>query len=102
VQQRRDVRIDQIKYIGKESNSLEEVEAGLHHSAENVYTEFPDPRRDEWQTTILPALRKLPPAILEESGLSHRMIMYTLAGKRPHRKNRERLARIVQKLGVIW
>ncbi len=99
---RRHVRIDQIKYIGKESNSLEEVEAGLMHSAENVYTEYPDPRRDEWQTKILPALRKLPPAILKGSGLSPRMLRDTLAGRsRPYRKNRERLAAIVRKLGVI-
>src|SRR6202022_2512019 len=34
--QRRHVRIDQIKYVGKESNNLEEVDAGLMHSAENV------------------------------------------------------------------
>jgi hypothetical protein len=58
VLQRRHIRIDQIKYIGKESNNLEEVEAGLHHSAENVYTEYPDPRRDEWQRKILPALKE--------------------------------------------
>jgi hypothetical protein len=30
--QRRHIRIDQIKYIGKKSNSLEEVDAGLVHS----------------------------------------------------------------------
>ncbi len=72
--QRRHVRIDQIKYIGKESNSLEEVEAGLHHSTENVYTEYVDRRRDEWQTKILPTLRKIPPAILlKMSGLSSTM-----------------------------
>jgi len=34
--QRRHVRIGEIKYIGKESNSLEEVEAGLIHAAQNV------------------------------------------------------------------
>src|SRR5581483_1027882 len=56
--QRRHVRIEQIKYIGKESNSLEQVDAGLVHSAENVYTEYIDPARDEWQTQILPALKK--------------------------------------------
>jgi hypothetical protein len=100
--QRRHVRIDQIKYIGKESNSLEEVEAGLHHSAENVYTEYPDPRRDEWQTKILPALRRLPPSMLEESGLSPRMLRDTLAERsRPYRKNQERLGAIARKLGMI-
>jgi hypothetical protein len=98
--QRRHVRIDGIKYIGKESNSLEEVEAGLEHSTENVYTVYVDRRRDEWQTKILPALRKIPPAILERSGLSRRTIMYTLAGKsRPHRKNRKLLVNIVRNLG---
>ena len=56
--QRRHIRIDQIKYIGKESNSLEEVETGLIHSAENVYTEYLYRRRDEWQTKILPALKE--------------------------------------------
>lgn len=45
--------------MGKESNSLEEVEAGLEHSAENVYTEYLDRRRNEFQTKILPALRKI-------------------------------------------
>jgi len=41
---RRHIKIDQIKYIGKESNNLEEVEAGLEHSKQNIYTEYPDPR----------------------------------------------------------
>ena len=100
--QRRHVRIDQIKYIGKESNSLEEVEAGLIHSAENIYTEYLDRRRDEFQTKILSALRKILPAILEKmSGLSPRMLRDTLAGRsRPYRKNQERLARIARKLRI--
>jgi len=98
--QRRHVRIDQIQYIGKESNSLEEVEAGLMHSAENVYTEYPDRRRDEWQTKILPVLRKILPAVLVKmSGLSPTTIKDTLAERsRPYQKNRERLAQIVRKL----
>jgi hypothetical protein len=93
------VRIDQIKYVGKESNSLEEVEAGLIHSAENVYTIYTDPRRDEWQTKILPALRKIPPAVLVRiSRLSPTTIKDTLAGRsRPYRKNQELLAVVVRK-----
>ena len=55
--QRRYIQIDQIRYIGKESNSLEEVDAGLIHSAQNVYTEYIDPARDEFKTKLLPALR---------------------------------------------
>jgi hypothetical protein len=101
--QRRPVRIDQIKYIGKESNSLEEVDVGLIHSPENVYTEYPDPRRDEWQTKILPALRKIPvPILIKKSGKSRSTIFEWLAGRsRPHRKNQERLATIVRQLEMI-
>src|SRR5262249_27210298 len=44
--QRRHIWVDQIKYIGKESNSLEEVSQGLIHSELSVYTEYSDPRRD--------------------------------------------------------
>jgi len=100
--QRRHVRIDLVKYIGKESNSLEEVEAGLEHSAENIYTEYVDPRRDEWQTKILPVLGKIPVEILmRTSGRSRSTIFEWLAGRsRPHRKNQERLAAIVRKLGM--
>ena len=36
--------------IGKESNSLENVDAGLVHSEKNAYTEYIDPKRDEWTT----------------------------------------------------
>jgi hypothetical protein len=69
--------------IGKESNSLEEVEAGLVHSAENVYTVYPDPRRDEWQTKILPALRKIPlPLLAEMSGISRRALIDIRAARR--------------------
>ena len=98
--QRRHVRIDQIKYVGKESNSLEEVEAGLIHSAENVYTLYTDPRRDEWQTKILPVLKKIPLAVLAKmSVLSRRELSNIKAGRsRPHRTNQELLASIVRKL----
>jgi hypothetical protein len=96
--QRRHVRIDQMKYIGKESNSLEEVDAGLIHSEQNVYTEFPDPRRDEWQTKIIPALkqRKLSDLVEQCRGkLSRRALIDIRAGRsRPHRKNQELLAAI--------
>jgi hypothetical protein len=96
--QRRHVQIDQIKYIGKESNSVEDVESGLVHSKQNAYTEYPDPRRDEWQTKIVRALREIPLSILEkESGLSRRMLIKARSGQvRPHRKNRELLESIVR------
>jgi hypothetical protein len=57
---RRHVRVERIIYIGKESNRLEEIEAGVIHSPKSVYVEYPDPRPDEWQTRILPMLKKIP------------------------------------------
>ena len=100
--QRRHIRVGQIKYIGKESNSLEDVESGLIHSEQSVYTEYPDPRRDEWQTKILPALKAIPLKSLVEAcegKLSRRALIDLRAGRsRPHPKNQEMLAAIVKKL----
>ena len=101
--QRRHVGIEQIKCIGKESNSLEVVESGLIHSEQNVYTEYPDPRRDEWETKIRPALRKISLSVLQEkSGLSRVMLINARTSRaRLHRKNQELIAEIVRKLGAI-
>jgi hypothetical protein len=98
--QRRHVTVDLIKNIGKESNDLEDVEAGLIHSEQSVYTEYPDPRRDEWILKILPAVKKAPlKTLIKESGLSERALLDIRAGRsKPHRKNRELLAGVVRKL----
>jgi hypothetical protein len=99
---RRHVLIDQIKYIGKESNNLEEVEAGLEHAQQNVYTEYPDPNRDEWSTKWLPALRGalLADLVRECKGkISRRALIDLRAGRsRPHRRNQDLLASIVHRL----
>jgi hypothetical protein len=74
--QRRHCRIESVTGIGKESNRLEEVGAGLIHSAENVYNVYSDPSRDEWQRKVIPALKQARIADLaRESGLSRRTIM---------------------------
>jgi hypothetical protein len=101
--QRRHIRVDQIKYLGKESNSLEEVDQGLIHSAQNVYTEYPDPRRDEWETKVRPALKRVPLSVLhKKTGLSRRMLIKARTGRaRPHLRNRKMLVAIVRKLGLI-
>lgn len=103
--QRRHIQIELIKSIGKESNSLEDVESGLIHSAENVYTEYPDPRRDEWSTKIVPALNSKEvtlPLLERESGLSRRMLIKARTGRtRPHPKNQELLANVLRKLGIV-
>ena len=98
--QRRHIRIKQIKYIGKESNALEDVNAGLVHAEQSVYTEYPDLRRDEWQTKTLPILKQIPLNFLVEScagKLSRRAVIDLRAGRsRPHPKNREMLTDIAK------
>jgi hypothetical protein len=97
---RRHIRIDFIKYIGKESNSLEEVDAGLIHSVENVYTEYTDQRRDEWETKIRPALKTIPlSSLIKETGLSRRMLIKARTGRaRPHRNNQRVIKNAIQRL----
>jgi hypothetical protein len=94
--QRRNVRIGHVKYIGKESNSLEDVESGLIHSEPTVYTEYPDPRRDDWETKIRPLLKQVRLSVLQEkTGLSRRMLIDARTGRRkPHRKNIQLLTKI--------
>jgi hypothetical protein len=102
--QRRHVRIDGINYIGKESNSLEEVETGMIHSAENVYTVYPDRRRDEWETKMRPAMniRGMLSRLEEETGLSRRMLIDARTGKRrPHPPNQRLILAALRKLGTI-
>lgn len=101
--QRLHIRVDEIRYIGKESNRIEDVESGLIHSAQGVYTEYADPRRDEWQTKILPVLKNVPLFRLAQlTGLARSTLIELRAGRsRPHRKNKELLALIARKLQLI-
>lgn len=103
--ERRHIQIDQIRFIGKESNSLEEVESGTVHSERNVYTEYVDPKRDEWSTKILPALKKVPLKVLVEKcrgKLSRSGLIKLRAGhSRPHRKTRELIVSILKRLGYV-
>jgi len=96
--QRRTIRISEIRYIGKESNFLEDVEAGMLHSPHLAYTEYPDKRRNEWETTILPILKKIPlPELVVLSGMSRSQLKEIRAGRsRPHPGNQERLVQIAR------
>jgi hypothetical protein len=99
---RRHIRVEQIKYIGKESNSLEEVGSGLIHSAQSVYTEYPDPRRDTWQTKVLPALRKAPlTQLANKSGMSLSALKEIRAGRsRPHLNDQRKLTAVMENLAT--
>ena len=102
---RRYIKIDLIKCIGKESNSLETVDEGLEHSAQNVYTEYADPKRTEWLTKFQPVLKiaKLK-TLVKACGkkLSRREIIELRASRsRPHRKTQELLVAVLKKLKLI-
>ena len=103
--QRRHVRIGPLTNIGKESNSLEEVQAGLVHDEENVYTTYDDPSRSYWQIKILPTVRQAPLAMLVKAcagKLSRRALIDIRAGRStPHRKNQELLASVMRRLGLL-
>ena len=84
---RRHVAIDSVTYIGKESNRLEEVEEQSLLDPSDVYTEYPDPRRDEWATKILPKLKAMPlRELMERTGLPRSTLQAIRAGRRPRPK----------------
>jgi hypothetical protein len=68
-------------------------------------TEYPDPRRDEWTTKVLPALKKISLARLVkecEGFLSRRALIDIRAGRStPYRKNQDLLASIAGRLGLL-
>jgi hypothetical protein len=62
--QRRHVGVHRIRYVGKESNQIEEVDAGIVHDLDEVSLEYRDPRRDPWWTDGLPRLRQMSTAVV--------------------------------------
>jgi hypothetical protein len=100
---RRHIRVSQIHNIGRESNNLEEVESGIVHSPQTVYTEYPDPRHEEWQTKVLPELRKFPVRVLMRlTNKSRAMLTETLSGtSRPRRRNQILLTSVLRKIGAL-
>jgi hypothetical protein len=106
---RRHVRIGEIVAIGKESNKLEEVDAGLIHSEDSVYIRYPDPSRDDWERVIRTKLQRIPLSVLiVETGVSRRMLIkYRQGHARPRPRYqhllKEALAKILRrKTDNVW
>ena len=53
-------RPELLTYVGKESNRLEEVEAGLGHDPDDVLHQVRRPGRHAWREIVLPLLRDVP------------------------------------------
>ena len=102
--QRRHVSIGSVHPIGKESNSLEDVEAGIEHDEANVYTEYVDPRRNAWRRYTLPALQaaKLIDLVHACEGRLSRRALIDIRAERstPHLRNQRFLAAVVEKLST--
>jgi hypothetical protein len=97
--QRRHVTIEwPPRFIGKESNKLEEVEEGSVLDGGDVYTEYPDPQRDEWKMKWLPMLRLTSVPQLLDQGVSRATVYAARAGREPYGSTRVRLVRLLRKL----
>src|SRR5262249_30495114 len=92
---RQTVRTASLGHLGKEANKLEEVETGLEHDPDEVYTAYADPRRDPWRALVLPVLRRIPsPELAASVGMSERRLRDVLTGRaRPHPDTRMALTR---------
>ena len=99
--QRRHVRIEwPPHFIGKESNKFEEVEEGSVPDAGDVYTEYPNPRRDaEGWDRIVAKLKSMSKCerqeLAKQAGLSPTTIEYARRGRMPHTANRRKLVSIL-------
>jgi hypothetical protein len=82
---------------------LEEVDAGMIHSAQDVYTEYVDSSRDEWELKIRPAMKNVSILKLcEATGLSRRMLINARTGKsRPHPRNQALIASVLRRMGQL-
>jgi hypothetical protein len=49
-----------VKICDRGIRRYEEVDAGVVHASSDVYTEYLNPRRDPWETTVRPVLGKIP------------------------------------------
>jgi hypothetical protein len=88
---------ESLAYVGRESNRLEEVEAGLIHDPDEVYTEYVDAQHDpEWETLVA-ALHDIPRSwLMQETGLDRSTVTRLRNGRtRPTRSTRNKLMRAV-------
>ena len=94
---RRHIAIDGFTYIGKESNKLEEVEEQGGFDPSDVYVEYPDPKRDEWETKWLPMLRLMPVPKLLGQGISRATIYAARSGRDLYASTRAKLVKALRR-----
>ena len=96
---RREIYVGRIRYIGKESNRLEEVQHGMVKNEDEARTTFHDPRLDPWFTYAIPLLKRVSSKQLARAtSISSRMIKsYRSKGSQPRQGNRMKLLRVLMK-----
>jgi hypothetical protein len=55
---RRHMRVGSVRYVGKESNRVDDVEHGLVHRLDEVLAVYDDPAADPWHHAIVPILKR--------------------------------------------
>ncbi len=95
---RHPVRTSWIVYIGKESNSLDQVQRGIIHGSDEVINEYKDERRF-FETVIVPFLRRISINELARlSELDRRTLKRIRTSKvMPSPQNRQKLISIVER-----
>ena len=88
-----------VRYVGKESNRLDEVEHGLVHSLDEVQATYEDPSLDLWPEVIVPILKQRTAAVwARETGCSARTVKgLRNTSRKPQPKNRHRLLRAIDR-----
>jgi hypothetical protein len=101
--QRRVVRDTYVAHVGKETNKFKEVEGGIEHDPDAIYTEYHLPDRDAWTAVVLPRLYLAKANELARlTGLSPRSIKAIRNGTQsPRRAVRARLSRVAKELGLL-
>src|SRR5262249_42467951 len=96
---RRPVIATTVRYIGKESNKLDDRKAGLVHDTHEIVTEYRDPPRDPWLECVVPVLQRMPlENLLCSTGLSERGLREARSGRSvPHSQERAVLSRLAVK-----
>jgi hypothetical protein len=100
---RREIHVGRIRYIGKESNRLEDVQHGMVPNEDEVRTTYIDPRLDTWSRYAVPLLKHLSSKQLEKAtGITSRMIKSYRKGAMPRQENRRKLVRALLKEAKSW
>jgi len=85
-----------VVHVGKESNKLEEVEAGVEHDPDEIWTEYANPTRDPWRSLVRPVLQRMPhDVVAAQAEISERRLRDLVkATAKPHAATRTKLLAI--------